>query len=166
MRHCLPWIARRRTVAIRSPTPRTLPTSSVDCICSPIPVEPVRAAHTRATSSIGLPASAAPACCCCAQLPRIWSNTPLVGTEFWLRPSRAPREGLKGRVNAPNHAKLARATLCRKSLPRISTTTHISCSRESMRSPIRSPSVSSRIARFAGDSCAWAADVISPAALA
>src|ERR1700756_1604325 len=44
----------------------------------------------------------------------------------------------------PNLALLAR---CRKSAPRISMGTHISDSRERMRSPMRSPRVSSRVAR-------------------
>ena len=43
-----------------------------------------------------------------------------------------------------SQAKLARFTFCRKSSPCISTTTHISCNLERMRSPMRSPSVSSR----------------------
>ena len=43
------------------------------------------------------------------------------------------------------YAKDARLIFWRKSSPCISTTRHISCSRERIRSPIRSPSVSSRI---------------------
>ena len=46
-------------------------------------------------------------------------------------------------------ANEARFTFCRKSGPAISTITHISCSRERMRSPMRSPSVSSRTAKRA-----------------
>ncbi len=46
------------------------------------------------------------------------------------------------------YAKLARFTFCRKSSPCISITTHISCSLLLMRSVMRSPSVSSRIALF------------------
>jgi hypothetical protein len=49
-------------------------------------------------------------------------------------------------------AKLARLTFWRKSSPCISTTTHISCSLDRMRSPIRSPRVSSRMEARAPDS--------------
>ncbi len=47
---------------------------------------------------------------------------------------------------AGSYPKFARFIFWRKSSPCISTTTHISCSRERMRSPMRSPSVSSRTA--------------------
>jgi drug/metabolite transporter (DMT)-like permease len=47
------------------------------------------------------------------------------------------------------HPNLARLTPCRKSAPCICTVTHISASRDRMRSPMRSPSISSRAARCA-----------------
>src|SRR5208283_5489288 len=48
--------------------------------------------------------------------------------------------------------KLALLNFCRKSGPSIFTMRHISCNRERIRSPIRSPSVSSRAAARAGES--------------
>src|SRR5207302_10939985 len=50
-----------------------------------------------------------------------------------------------------NYRKLALRNFWRKSVPSIVTTRHISCNRERMRSPIRSPSVSLRLAALAGD---------------
>ena len=59
---------------------------------------------------------------------------------------RVPAPDRRHQLAARPHAKLARFTLWRKSLPCISTTTHISCNRDHIRSPMRSPSVSSRMA--------------------
>lgn len=52
---------------------------------------------------------------------------------------------LNGKYSPRPQAKLARLTFWRKSSPCISTTTHISCSRDRILSPMRSPRVSSRI---------------------
>lgn len=71
-------------------------------------------------------------------------------------PGTRARPVRRGPENKPGNScywKLARRTVCRKSCPSIRIETHISWSRERIRSPIRSPSVSSRMARTAAERC-------------
>jgi hypothetical protein len=97
--------------------------------------------------------------------PAPWRHRFLGGLRRRGMPASVPRDLRLPRANLAAHANRARATPWRKSLPCISTTTHISCSRESIRSPILSPSVSARIARPAWLLGVSPAAAINPASL-
>ena len=113
-------------VKARVAAPRQL--TNFEAMQATVPPTSHRGLHLLTAARSNRRTSASRRCALLGRLPR------------WRLPAAAHR------LPPSRYAKLARFTFWRKSSPCISTTTHISCSRERMRSPIRSPSVSSRIA--------------------